>query len=318
MCQNVPATKHLFYEFRGAPETPPGHLIGNEHRRPSKNRLFRRQFQRKPPLSRLVRLQTAKSLPVSHGQVKCVRGCICRFDRDVLITIPSSSIDPQPKRVNLLRIEPKNQLFATDFVLDSCDALVQRLGKEFDRTAVAAQIEVCEIQAGHWFGPGPLGGKLTKENLNNRGYNKFLRLHGEIHVEIDEKKIVDSAKWDGLKGYLTNAGLSPAAVLENYGQLWHVEKAFRISKTDLRIRPMYHRRRGRIEAHVLIAFVAYTIYKDLERRLAEAHIALSPQRVADLTHTMYEMTFRLPDDPEIHHTLLQMDPDQQRVYDLLY
>ena len=113
-------------------------------------------------------------------------------------------------------------------------------------------------------------------------------------------------------------GLSPVAVLENYGQLWHVEKAFRISKTDLRIRPMYHRRRGRIEAHVLIAFVAYTIYKDLERRLAEAHIALSPQRVAELTQTMYEMTFRLPDDPEIHHTLLQMDPDQQRVYDLLH
>jgi transposase len=161
-------------------------------------------------------------------------------------------------------------------------------------------------------------GKLTKENLNNRGYNKFLRLQGEISIEIDEKKIVDSAKWDGLKGYLTNTGLSPTAVLENYGQLWHVEKAFRISKTDLRIRPMYHRRRGRIEAHVLISFVAYTIYKDLERRLAEARIALSPQRVAELTQTMYEMTFGLPDDPEIHHTLLQMDPDQQRVYDLLH
>jgi transposase len=162
------------------------------------------------------------------------------------------------------------------------------------------------------------GGKLTKEHLNNRGYNKFLRLHGEISIEIDEKKIADSAKWDGLKGYLTNTELSPTTVLENYGQLWHVEKAFRISKTDLRIRPMYHRRRGRIEAHVLISFVAYTIYKDLERRLTAAQIALSPQRVTELTQTMYEMTFRLPDDPEIHHTLLQMDPDQQRVYNLLH
>jgi hypothetical protein len=49
---------------------------------------------------------------------------------------------------------------------------------------------------------------------------------------------------------------------------------------------MYHHRRGRIEAHVLIAFVTYTIYKDLERRLVEAHIALSPQRVAELAQTM--------------------------------
>ena len=153
--------------------------------------------------------------------------------------------------------------------------------------------------------------KRARKDAYNRGYNKSMRLHGEVSIEIDEKKIADSVKWDGLKGHLTNTELSPATVLENYGQLWHVEKAFRISNADLRIRPMYHRRRRRIEAHILIAFVVYTIYKGPERRLAEAQIALSPQRAAELTQIMYEMAFCLPDDPEIHHTLLQMDPDQQ-------
>lgn len=95
-----------------------------------------------------------------------------------------------------------------------------------------------------------------------------------------------------------------------------MEKAFRISKTDLRIRPMYHRRRRRIEAHVLVAFVAYTIYKELERRLNLAAVPISPQRAAELTQTMYEMTFRLPNDPQTRRTLLQMDDDQQRLYDL--
>lgn len=101
------------------------------------------------------------------------------------------------------------------------------------------------------------------------------------------------------------------------GQLWQIERAFRISKTDMRIRPMYHYRRRRIEAHVLVAFVAYTIYKELERRLGEAGVVMSPKRAAELTQTMYEMTFRLPNDPEDHRKLLQMDTEQQALYDLL-
>ena len=111
--------------------------------------------------------------------------------------------------------------------------------------------------------------------------------------------------------------VAAAEVIENYGQLWHVEKAFRISKTDLRIRPMYHRRRKRIEAHVLVAFVAYTIYKELERRLHEAGIAMSPKRAAELTQTMYEISFRLPNDPEQQQIMLQMEDDQQQLYDLI-
>jgi len=160
-------------------------------------------------------------------------------------------------------------------------------------------------------------GRMTKEHLNNRGYNKFLKLTGEVSIEIDEAMIEQAVRWDGLKGYLTNTKLSASEVIKDYGQLWHVEKAFRISKTDLRIRPMYHRRRKRIEAHVLVAFVAYTIYKELERRLHEAGIAMSPKRAAELTQTMYEMSFKLPNDPEKQQILLQMDDEQQQLYDLI-
>lgn len=161
------------------------------------------------------------------------------------------------------------------------------------------------------------GGRLTKESLNRRGYNKFLRLTGKVTVEIDELKIEQAARWDGLKGYLTNTDLSAADVIENYGRLWRIGRAFRISKTDLRIRPMYHRRRRRIEAHVLVAFVAYTIYKELERRLAAAGLPISPSRAAELTQTMYELTYRLPNDPDDRRKLLTMDPEQKKLYDLL-
>jgi len=81
---------------------------------------------------------------------------------------------------------------------------------------------------------------------------------------------------------------------------------------------MYHRLRRRIEAHVLVAFVAYTIYKELERRLADAGIAMSPKRAAELTQTMYEISFKLPNAPDEHRKLLEMDTDQQQIYNLLY
>ena len=108
-------------------------------------------------------------------------------------------------------------------------------------------------------------GTLSKEHINNRGYNKFLTLKGSIEVLIDEVKVTRDSLWDGLKGYITNTDLSVEKVVENYRQLWRIEKAFRISKTDLRIRPVYHYRRKRIEAHICIAFVAYTIFQKLQK-----------------------------------------------------
>jgi len=160
-------------------------------------------------------------------------------------------------------------------------------------------------------------GKLTKEHINNRGYNKFLKLHGEIQIELDEEKINEAARWDGLKGYLTNTNHSATKVIDNYRQLWRVEEAFRISKTDLRIRPVHHYKARRIKAHVCVAFVAYTIYKELERRLIQAGAPFSPKRAVELTHNMYEMIVELPDDPTPQHILLGMDPEQKFLYDLL-
>jgi transposase len=138
-------------------------------------------------------------------------------------------------------------------------------------------------------------GKLTKSHINNRGYNKYLRLEGDISITIDYDKFNSDNKWDGLKGYLTNTKLSAKDIIENYNQLWQIEKAFRISKTDLKIRPIYHRIRSRIEAHICIAFVAYIIYKEVEKRLADRNIPLSPARVAELTKTMYTIKIRIPE-----------------------
>ena len=160
-------------------------------------------------------------------------------------------------------------------------------------------------------------GKLTKESINNRGYNKFLVLEGSIKIRINEDKIKEDTQWDGLKGYITNTNLSPKEVVTNYAHLWQIEKAFRISKTDLRIRPIYHYRQKRIEAHISIVFVAYTIYKELERLLDKYKVGFSPKRAAELTHTMYELNYILPHSNKKERTILKMDEEQKKLYDII-
>ena len=113
-------------------------------------------------------------------------------------------------------------------------------------------------------------GKVGKKHINNRGYNKYLRLQGEATIDIDMDAFEKDAAWDGLKGYITNTKLSDEEVIGNYHNLWFIERAFRMNKTDLQIRPMYHRLRNRIEGHICICFCAYVLQLEIERLLNPA------------------------------------------------
>lgn len=160
-------------------------------------------------------------------------------------------------------------------------------------------------------------GKLTKSSINNKGYNKYLKLTGEVEIEIDYRKYEQDNVWDGLKGYVTNTKLTDIEVLENYKNLWHIEKAFRMSKTDLRIRPIYHRLQRRIKAHICISFTAYCIYKELERVLYAEKSSLSLRHAAELTHTIYQLTYTLPESKHTKSILLKMDEMQTELCQII-
>lgn len=137
-------------------------------------------------------------------------------------------------------------------------------------------------------------GKLSKKHINNRGYNKYLKLEGEITIAIDYEKYKQDAMWDGLKGYLTNTQLPKEAIIEHYKNLWQIEKAFRISKTDLRIRPIYHRLARRIKSHLNIAFCSYKLYKELERQLKLKGLSYSPEKAIGMMKSIYSVKTILP------------------------
>ena len=137
-------------------------------------------------------------------------------------------------------------------------------------------------------------GTVTKENINKRGYNKFLEISDNVQVVINEEKIEDDEKWDGLKGYLTNTELSAKEVYEQYCGLWVIERAYRVTKGTLELRPMFHFTSKRIEAHVCICFVAYKVYKELERILKFSGINLSVDKVLNIAKTITTIKIKMP------------------------
>ena len=73
----------------------------------------------------------------------------------------------------------------------------------------------------------------------------------------------------GLKGYVTNiaaATMPTGEVIASYHDLWHVEQSFRMSKTDLRARPMFHHTRDAIEAHLTIVLTALAVGREAQNR----------------------------------------------------
>jgi len=86
---------------------------------------------------------------------------------------------------------------------------------------------------------------------------------------LDEKSLARARSLVGLKGYVTNipAPVMPAGeVIASYHDLWRVEQSFRMSKTDLRARPMFHHTKDAIEAHLTIVFAALAVSREAQQR----------------------------------------------------
>jgi len=157
---------------------------------------------------------------------------------------------------------------------------------------------------------------LTKENVNKRGYNKFLDIGKDITVSINEGKIDEDRSRDGLKGYITNTDLPADEVISQYHGLWVVERAFRIGKDTLEMRPMFHFTERRDEAHICICFVAYKVYKELEHTIRGLNIGMSADMVLPVAKTIVTLRLRLPNGKPYHKTFYTT-PQQESIKPLL-
>ncbi|MDE0004812.1 MAG: IS1634 family transposase [Rhodospirillaceae bacterium] len=116
--------------------------------------------------------------------------------------------------------------------------------------------------------------------LGSRGYHRFLRVEGEAELVVDEARVAEQARWDGLHGVMTNLTDMPARdVLGHYAALWQVERTFRVTKHDLKVRPIFHWTERRIRAHLAIAFMTLLCVRHLSWRTRLQQRALSEEAI---------------------------------------
>lgn len=95
--------------------------------------------------------------------------------------------------------------------------------------------------------------------------NKFIKLESS-RKSLDLQRIAKAKKLAGFKGYITNLDLPAQNIIKYYHDLWHVEAAFRMSKSDLKARPVFHRKEESIEAHLTVVMTALAVAKSMEEK----------------------------------------------------
>ena len=144
---------------------------------------------------------------------------------------------------------------------------------------------------------GKLRRKLAKSRnpkdlLNNYGYKKYLKVDGKTTLSVNQDKVAEAQRWDGLHGVITNLPKSTnhATILGQYRGLWQVEDTFRVSKHDLKVRPIYHWTPQRVRAHIAIAFMSLLCVRHLQYRMALQARAVSPEGICNaLTHVQHSV-----------------------------
>ena len=108
----------------------------------------------------------------------------------------------------------------------------------------------------------------AKSLVGNKGYRRYLAMEGQGHFAIDEKRVEDDARFDGLWVLRTNTDYEAEIVASTYKTLWTVEALIRTTKTIMETRPIWHKCDETIRGHVFCSFLALRLKVELERRLA--------------------------------------------------
>jgi hypothetical protein len=213
---------------------------------------------------------TIAALEKEHSDLKYILGARLRSDHEVRDVVlgwagryqevhgpREHGKSPSPLKVKDVRFTAEGR----DRRYVVCHNLEQAEKDRTDREAIVASLED-QLHKG------------AKSLVGNRGYRKYLRSEGE-GFRIDRRKVQAEARFDGKWVLRTNWWTASAAeVALRYKDLWMVEAIFRATKTILETRPIYHKCTETIRGHVFCSFLALTLMKELQQRLADRGLVL--------------------------------------------
>lgn len=131
----------------------------------------------------------------------------------------------------------------------------------------------------------------AQRQINDPGkyvkHSRFVRETTASAYELNRELMAKDELMDGIKGYYTNLeDIDNHTIVDRYHDLWKIEKAFRIAKSDLSVRPVFLRKRESVEAHVLIVFISLCVTKSME-----LITGMSLKKIHDLIWDVLDLSF---------------------------
>ena len=141
--------------------------------------------------------------------------------------------------------------------------------------------------------------------LSGCSFGRFVKVESDARLELDDDKIKEDARWDGLKGIVTNApDMCHSELFDRYRELKRIEESFRITKQDIKVRPVFQWKPERVKAHVAIAYMAFACVRHLAYRVElqqkkrmspeTVRTALSARQCSIMRDTKSERRYALP------------------------
>jgi len=160
----------------------------------------------------------------------------------------TSSREPAPLKIREVRIKDRRYVV--------CLNEEERRKDVHDREAIVAHLRE-QLKQG------------DKSLVGNKGYRRYLRLEGQGHFAVDEARVGDESRFDGIWVLRTNADYPTETVALQYKRLWMVEAMIRTTKSIMVTRPIYHKCDETIRGHVFCTFLALRLKAELEKRMAD-------------------------------------------------
>ena len=174
--------------------------------------------------------------------------------------------------------------------VDRLDEKLQKIKSAVLKGRLKNDFEIAQ-RIGLWRGRYPKAERLVDVELVKDANKQPI----DLKIERRMDRIDWAEKTNGC--YLLRTNLSeedPKALWKAYMQLVQAEKAFRLSKSDLGMRPIYHQEEHRVQAHIFVCFLALAMYKSLELWAAASGLGSSPAKLLEEFRGIHSMDVVLP------------------------
>jgi transposase len=159
----------------------------------------------------------------------------------------------------------------------------------------------------------------VKKLISNAAYKKFGVIKKGSKITLNQKAIEEEITWDGFHGISVSksAHLSVREALSRYSDLWRVEETFRVTKTTLRTRPIFHWKPHRVFSHVMICFITLFLERMLELLLRRRGTPLTPDRIRYALSQMHTVIVSERESGQEGYIESELTEDAKAIYNVL-